>query len=220
MIKLNLLPPETRKKKTPSPFGQIPGISKVSFQWLSKIPLRSAYLYGVGGLLAFSTLLFLGAWWSRYTLGTLEKKLTEVAPDRAKIEQIAREYGELELAEKTIQSLDRPFSWSNKLKALSDSMVWGIWLQELSLGERHQEGPSSGGTPLSQRTLILAGTAASSRGDEVALIGRFIRSLKENENFYRDFSQVELESTKRRTIASLEVMDFKINCAFREGVLE
>ena len=65
---------------------------------------------------------------------------------------------------------------------------------------------------------MLEGTVVSLRGDELAMIGRFIRRLKENQHFFSDFQGVEVESTKRRAIQEIEVMDFKLVCSFREGV--
>ena len=223
MITLNLLPPEYRKKKGTFSLERLPGVDKISFQFVNKLPLKQIYLYGGGGLLAIYTLIFLSILFNDYTLKGLKKEWGDVAPEREKIDKLSKEYAELDATEKAREKLRGHFRWSQKLQELNDSVVRGVWLRELFLGERSLETPAAtkpGSPSKKERTLILLGSAASPKGDETALVGRFIRSLKENKNFISDFSEVELESIKRREIQSYEVMDFKIICTFRDGVVE
>ena len=224
MIQLNLLPPEYRKKKSSFTLEQLPGVHALPLQLLSGLPLQRIYLFVGGGLLALYTLAFLGVQINALTLKRLETEWAQLSQEREKIKQMTQNYTELEATEKAVEKLHHQFRWSQKLQQLSDSMVRGVWLRELSLGEYHGEGvvlpggAQSGNQP--ERVLILTGTAASPKGDQTALVGRFIRSLNENKDFFADFKGVKLESIKRRTIQSLDVMDFKILCTFREGVLE
>lgn len=206
MIRLNLLPPEYRKKKPAFTFEQLPIIQALPLHLLSGLPLRRIYLFAGGGLLALYTLAFLSVQMNTLSLKGLEKQWTQLSQEREKVDRMTRDYTELEATEKAVEKLHHQFRWSQKLQQLSDSMVRGIWLRELSLGE--------------ERTLILTGTAASPKGDQTALVGRFIRSLNENKAFFTDFKDVKLESIKRRSIQTLDVMDFKILCTFREGALE
>jgi len=218
VITLNFLPPEARKKAPKGSLGdRFPKVSTATTQFFSKVPFQLMYLYVGGALLALYTLFFLLAMVQTQTLRGLRQEWEVVSPERDKISKLSLEYAELEAAEMAVRQLNRQFRWSRKLSALSDAMVWGIWLREIALGERHVDAE---GSSVLQKTLILSGTAASPRDDKTALVGRFIRSLKENEAFFSDFKDVELESIKRRSINSLDVMDFKVICSFREGVIE
>lgn len=211
MIQLNLLPPEYRKKKSSFTLERFPLLNALPLHLLSGLPLQKIYISVGGGLLALYTLAFLGVQLNALTLKRFEKQWGQLSQEREKVDRMTREYAELEATEKAVERLHHQFRWSQKLQQLSGSMVRGVWLRELSLEERQGEG-----TPI----LILTGTAASPKGDQTALVGRFIRSLNDNKEFFTDFKEVKLESIKRRSIQTLDVMDFKVLCAFREGVLE
>ena len=225
MIELNLLPLQMRKKKATFSFEKFPAATKVPLQFLSKFPLRVVGFYVGGAFLVLYTLAVLGVLVNQQALNGLKKEWDRIAPEREKISYLSQEYTELDAVQKAVQRLNRHFSWSKKLQDLSDSMVRGVWLRELSLAERHrdvtpQQGEAGSGGKLPQKLLVLTGSAASSRGDQTAVVGRFIRGLKENKEFFADFVNVELESIKRRSIQSLDVMDFKIICTFKEGIIE
>ncbi len=54
-------------------------------------------------------------------------------------------------------------------------------------------------------------------GEEgTASIGKFIKSLKDNNSFFSDFSDIDLGSIKRDKVNDQEVMSFKITCFFKE----
>ncbi|MBI4437212.1 MAG: hypothetical protein HY590_07370 [Candidatus Omnitrophica bacterium] len=217
MIKLNLLPPELKKKK-----GGMTALMHLPA--VSKIPLQIIYLYAAGGLAAIYTLVFLVQLAFSLSLNTLKGEWEKISPKQDEIRQLVKEYETLVSREKAVQGLlvDK-FLWSRKLYQLSQSFVPGVWLQEMALEERTREVSSgaSGGKsapPVKERILILSGSAVSP-GEETAVVGRFIRGLKENRGFFADFTEVEVESIKRRPISTLEVMDFKVICTFREGIL-
>ena len=225
MIELNLLPLELRKKKSAFSFEKLPDAARVPMQFLSRLPLRLVGFYAGGALLVLYTLAVLGVFVNQHALNRLKKEWEQVAPQREKINLLSSEYAELDAVEKAVQKLNHHFSWSKKLQDLSGAMVRGVWLRELSIGERHrdtasQQGATGGVGKLPEKLLILTGSAASSKGDQTAVVGRFIRSLKENQDFFSDFTNVELESIKRRSIQSQDVMDFKIICTFKEGIVE
>ena len=225
MIELNLLPLELQKKKPTFSFEKLPDVTRVPLQFLSRLPFRLIGFYGGGALLVLYTLAVLGVVVNQHALSTLKKEWDQIAPQREKINLLSGEYKELDAVEKAVQKLNHHFSWSKKLQDLSGAMVRGVWLRELSIGERHRDAAPQQGTPggsgrLPEKLLILTGSAASSKGDQTAVVGRFIRSLKENKDFFSDFTNVELESIKRRSIQSQDVMDFKIICTFKEGLIE
>ena len=218
MITLDLLPSEYRKKKKAAS-DRASAVTKIPIQFVKQLPLKRVYLFGGGGLVVLYTFVVLGTIFNNILYKKLEKELEHIAPERNKIIQMNREYKKLQAIEKAAGELSRPFSWSRKLQQLSHSVVGGVWLKKLSLSERYRQSLQSE-NGVSENLLILTGSAASARGDELALVGRFIRSLKENEGFFQDFVTVELESTQRRSVQSQDVMDFKIICTFQEGIFE
>jgi hypothetical protein len=66
------------------------------------------------------------------------------------------------------------------------------------------------------RYLIISGYASRLGEEDTALIGKFMKALKENPSFYSDFSDIELGTIKRDKIEDQEVMGFKITCLFKE----
>jgi len=218
MIKLNLLPQGLQKKKGGmTTLMQLPAVSK--------LPLQIIYLYVGGSLAAVYTLVFsvqlAFSLYVRNLFGEWEK----ISPKQEEIRQLIKEYETLASRERAVQDLlGDKFLWSRKLQQLSESLVPGVWLQELSLEERARELPSGGAagrlpSSTKERVLILSGSAVSPSGEEPAIVGRFVRSLKENRSFFGDFAEVEPGPVTRRPIGTIEVMDFKIICTFKEGVL-
>jgi hypothetical protein len=119
------------------------------------------------------------------------------------------------------------FSWTKKLNDLSDSVTPGIWLTQLDYDERLVERAKTAANTskgqegkvatekILERYLVISG-AASSMGEEgTALIGRFIKNLKENGSFYADFSDIEFGNIKREQMSGQEIMTFKITCLFK-----
>jgi hypothetical protein len=125
------------------------------------------------------------------------------------------------------------FGWAKKLNDLSDSMTSGLWLSSLEYDEKTGEKPAAGGARaptndkgkmaspggVTERTtnryLILSGYASSMGEQGTSLIGKFIKSLKDNAGFYSDFGDIELGSIKAEKIQDQEVMSFKLTCMFK-----
>jgi len=100
--------------------------------------------------------------------------------------------------------------WSKKMSDLSAAITEGVWLSELSLHD--EKGPKN------EQAMLLKGSVFSyTEGEEAAIIGSFINSLKYNKGFFEDFKDIKLESSRMRSIAELEVMDFSIICYFKGG---
>ena len=64
--------------------------------------------------------------------------------------------------------------------------------------------------------LIISGFASTVGEEGTALIGKFIKGLKDNSSFYSDFSYIELGAIKRDRIEDQEVMSFRLTCLFKE----
>ena len=213
MITLNLLPPEFRRKKRT--------LTHLKISSLPPVPIFKICLYAAGGLAVIHSLLLLVLIFHSYSLRALKAKWETIAEKRQIVSEFTQRHDELAAKEKMIQQLLTYRSlWARKLKGLSDSMVPGVWLRLLSLDKRllpAPAAPAKGAPNFERKMLVLEGTVVSLRGDELAIIGRFVRRLKEDQNFFSDFQGIEVESTKRRTIHDIEVVDFKLLCLFREG---
>jgi hypothetical protein len=221
MIEINLLPEEFKKKRSAPKIGA----SMISLPSLSIINIA---LIAIGALLAIQLVLFIAGIISGTAYNSMNRKYTDILPRKNETQQLKTR---VNTANKKVAAIDelmvKRFSWEKKLNALSDSMIPGIWLTELQYdekiadsakpanndpaGKRVGEGKRASENILS-RYLILSG-AASGMGEEgTALIGRFIKSLKDEPAFYSDFSDIELGTIKREKMDDQEIMTFKITC--------
>lgn len=196
MIEINLLPLELRKKER------------------LKLP-KEFYIIGIGVL---GLLIVLHATtgmvieWKRYRVANLTRRWVKLAPLRKDVDIIRQETADLGRRAGDIdQLMVRDFLWSEKLNQLSNLVVPGIWLRELSLSPS----PPSKNLP---STLNLKGSVISRQGEEMAIVGRFITNLKQDKDFSGNFDNIELKSIQRRGIKGTEVMDFMLICRFKQAV--
>ncbi|MBI5144104.1 MAG: PilN domain-containing protein [Candidatus Omnitrophica bacterium] len=229
MIEINLLPEELKKKQ--ERFKKI-DISKINVQNIQVLYL-AACLFGI--LIIIQIILFFIGIYSKSMLTSLEARYKEIFP---KVKEALSLKSQVETINKKITAIDelmvKRFSWAKKLNDLSDTITPGIWLTELSynekLAEKTKEAPDikilkgkTQGLPLKAVTekvilkyLVISGFASSMGEEGTALVGKFIKNLKENDSFYSDFSDIELDVIKSDRIEEQEVMNFKITCLFKE----
>jgi hypothetical protein len=82
--------------------------------------------------------------------------------------------------------------------------------------EKVKKRPPAAELALSKTRAITLIGCASGKGEETtAHIARFIRALKTNENFFRDFEDVEVLSIKKGVAAGEDVMNFTLVCRFK-----
>lgn len=198
MIEINLLPSELRRKK-------------------ERITLpREFYVIGMmilGFLIVLHAATGVMIKWKRYRVAKLSRRWTELAPVKKEIDIVKREIADLSQRVGGIdQLMVKRFLWSEKLNQLSDLIVPGIWLRELFLGSSVQLKDSP-------PTLTLKGSVISLRGEEMAVVGKFMANLKQNKGWSFDFDNIELQSIQRREIKGTEIMDFVLICYFKEGIL-
>lgn len=183
MIEINLLPLELREKK------------KIT---LGKFPSSKQILLALGCLILLHLLLYIFTVLGEVRVNKLNKKWLALASQRAEIAQVK---SELAKANENIplfeQLIKERILWSKKLNKISDLLVSGVWLNEVSLDAGY---------------LIIRASAASRTKDEPALIGKFMQNLKDDTLFSAEFSGIELGPIKKRFIAQTEVMDFILNC--------
>jgi len=230
MIKINLLPEESRKKKQERLKGV--DLSRIDFGAISSLKL----VFGVvGALMVLHIALVLISFYNSHLLRSLEAKYREASPKRNEAEFLKSRSRTID---RKISALDelmvRRLNWAKKLNDLGDSVTPGIWLSELSYAEKisgksippeARDAPAKEAAGPGKKTaerqmerfLILSGYASSMGEEGTALVGRFIKSLKDNRQFYSDFSNIELGGIRRDRFDNQEVMSFRIVCLFKES---
>jgi Tfp pilus assembly protein PilN len=187
MIEINLLPIEYKRKKI-----QLPDLGKLRI-----IPIAISVIgFLIGLYLILSIILTV----KTNTLNRLNNEWQSILNEKQEADKLKQEVKRLKKKADLIDSLlvDR-LLWSKKLNQLSDLMIDGIWLESLTLGERKEK-----------PTLILKGNVVSRKKEETALIGQFMERLRQDEDFFSCFQDIELESIKRRQLGKTEVMEFNL----------
>ena len=223
MIEINLLPEEIKKRKKRSS-AKI-DVSAIN---MTGLPIVGIAAWAAGVILLIQMILFVIGIMSGATFRSLGLEYKDVLPKKRETEKLKIQADVMNKKVGAINELMvKRFSWEKKLNSLSESMTPGIWLTELEYDEKLTEVPNPVNTDptkkkpgqaaesILSRYLILSG-AASSMGEEgTALIGRFIKSLKDDPAFYSDFSDIELGTIKREKMDDQEIMTFKITCFFK-----
>ncbi len=155
------------------------------------------------------------------TLHALEIRLKGLAPEQQKIILLQQKSANFKNTNALFSPLvTNRFLWAKKLNVLSDLMVQGVWLRNLSLERKTpQVVPATLQPPAALPCeLKIEATVVSAGQDEMAIIGEFIKNLKGNEDFFKDFKTIELDTSLRRQIAVVEVMDFTLRCVFKDDI--
>jgi len=226
MIEINLLPEELKKRRRAAPKKEMSAIK------MERIPVTKIAVIAIVAVIAIHVVVFGFGIFAGANFNKLERDYKELMPEKRAAEQLKNQVDKMSRKVAAIDELMvKRFSWAKKLNDLSDSITPGIWLTDLSYDERFVERPkivpvdTSKGKPagegaagmekVMERYLIISGAASSVTEEGTALIGRFIKSLKENPLFYSDFSDIELGNIRRERVDNQEVMSFKITCFFK-----
>jgi Tfp pilus assembly protein PilN len=198
MIEIDLLPAELRKSKKPA----------FEMKWMYNKRLPILVLAGIAALHLF--LQSISAINAR-RLNILKKNWQGMSGQKGQIDQLnsklTRINKEIPLIEKLIKNR---VLISQKLNRISDLIISGVWLHEITLKEEKvKAGPGA------RQYLVIKGSAASRTQDEPALIGRFMQNLKNDSSFSADFAEIELGPIKKRKIRQTEIMDFVLICRFK-----
>jgi len=221
MIEINLLPQELRKRKIELP--------NISF-----LPIITIFL---GIIVGTHLLLVLTINLKTRALRRFEKKWQEILPAKESADKLTQELVRMRTNIEVVDTLVRSrISWAKKLSDLSDAMISGVWLNRLWLEKnviaqaqeqkQEEEMKFEGFKDNSAKaraepkksvitTLHLNGSVIATSGEETAAIGKFIRNLKNNLGFFRDFNDIESISIQRSELKGVEVMDFELVCYFK-----
>ena len=194
MIEVNLLPKELRK---PAKKANIE-LPDVKF-----VPIA----IGLVALIIFIQLaLSITVNAKRHRVVELAKKWHDLRPKKDQALAIDRQVNALSCRLNSISDIKKTnVSWASKLNALSDSLIPGMWFTSLTLED------DSG-----MRYLSIKGNISSFWKDETAMIGKFMKTLKENKDFAKDFEEIKLDTIQQKTLKDAEVMDFSIKCYFEK----
>lgn len=167
---------------------------------------------------------------SSYARMSKEWKVAE--PKKKSIESIRKENIKNNKHVISIEELmKKKVLWFAKLNRLSDLIIPGVWYTGITLDEKtidvepvkkprtrkvvgrgHSKTPKAINIPY----LKIEGEVSSSYGEELAIVGKFINTLKSDKEFFKDFTNIELDSTELHTIIDTDVMKFTINCYMEE----
>ena len=200
MIRIDLLPPELRKKRKPA-FG---------FPALPSIPSFTLVAGIAGSLAVIQLVLFICIGVAHWESSRAGRKFQGMAALKQTLDQKA-------LLEKQQHDKDwvrgevlGSLLWSSKLNQLSDAISSGIWLSRISVDARSREVPGPQDTKRTEvsQVLVLEGHALSTGEGEAATVARFVKSLKGSAEFMRDFSDVVVVKTEDEEIAKVPAMKF------------
>lgn len=128
---------------------------------------------------------------------SLEKKWEEIQPRKAEADEVIAELRKLQGKVKSMEeiTLGSNILWARKLNILSDQLPRGVWLKRAALNGR---------------TFFIEGSAISRDQKEIISVHNFTAALKKQQDFLKDFDDLELDSVQRRKIKDIEVADFLI----------
>lgn len=233
MITINLLPEELKKKAKKD--DQL-SVSRMAMN--IKMPEGSFKNIAITAALAVVILhasLFALKTTSAVSLSKFSKKSAALLPAKTEYDALKAEVDAGNLKSGSIDNLmANRFSWAKKLNDLSDSLAPGIWLGDLSYDEKSSDVPvkvrvsaarqAASNKKEIQKTemrksylryLSISGYASSMGEQGTALIGKFIKSMKDNPMFFSGFDEIKLESIKSDKVADQEVMSFNVTCLFK-----
>jgi Tfp pilus assembly protein PilN len=204
MVQVNLLPRQAKEaKKTKLPSVELkPG----------------PFLFILIGVASLALLLWLILGFQ--VIGR-QRRLAKVNTQWQKLGEQIRDLQRLE-SEKNTLEIRRAFLqaffakrvlFAKKLFELNRLIPTGIWLSELRMEQKREKAKDG---LLEKLNLNMRGQATSIGGvDMVDLIGGFMSKLKQDKEFFQDFTYIELGPLKRNKIGECDIMDFEISLSVR-----
>lgn len=143
--------------------------------------------------------LILGVIWLKDArhLSAYNARWQELAPDKALLDSIKKESGDLKKNIKMVSDMTvkKSVLWSPKFNAISDALPKGVWIRKMTLDKTG---------------LTIEGSVVSKSQNEINNVGLFLSALKQNDGFMRDFSTLEVNSIQRGSNNAVEVTDFTV----------
>ena len=193
MIEINLLPEELRKKKSEPVFNLNMDADKLKF-WLG------------GGVIAVLVLIVItfsmGSFIRKAQIKNLVAKEKGFSDRISEIDSVNKEINILKAKMAVLDQLTkRNFLWAEKLNQLSDLVLPGIWFNRVYTD--------------SENRLMIEGSVVSKSEEAMASVGKFMKNMKDNQGFFRDFKNIKLESVQRNNKGNADIVDFNIALYFQ-----
>ena len=193
MIEINLLPEELRKKKSEPCFNLNMESEKLKF-WIGG--------GAVGILILIVTMLFLGSFIRKAQINGLLAREKNFSSRLSQIDSVNKEIAVLKAKMSILDQLTkRKFLWAEKLNQLSDLALPGIWFTHVYTD--------------SENRLIIEGSVFSKSEEAMASVGKFMKNVKDDQQFFKDFKNIKLESVQRKNKEERDMVDFKIALYFQ-----
>ncbi len=189
MIEINLLPEELRQKaKKPVSNESVKVIPSQVFLVIPGILVLIIIVQIILGVLSI---------FKSTQLGMLKRQWGIMDVERKQWEELKSGTAQRSLEDKIINQLSsKSLLWAPKLNKLSLLLPGGIWFQELTY---------------SQVGLNLQASVISLQKDEMALINKFMKQLKDDKDFMQGFSGLELSTVSKRKVGGYDVTDFTLS---------
>ncbi|MBU0759343.1 MAG: PilN domain-containing protein [Candidatus Omnitrophica bacterium] len=188
MIEINLLPEDLRKQKKMDLKLDLEVIGKVKF-------LAGGVFAGI--VIFIIIFLFAGSSIRKKQIIGLMMKEQAISAEKTRAEEANKEIIFL-MAKMTEldEIMKRKFNWSRKLNELSDLVLPGIWLTRIYTDAEDR--------------LIIEGSVVSKKEEAMATVGKFMKDIRGNELFFKDFSNIKLESVQRKGTGDRDVVDYRV----------
>ena len=172
------------------------------------IKIPHEILLGVGAglvLLIFTVHLILGVIWL-IGIGQLtahQMAWQKLAADKTALDAISDGSKDIKTKMNMLSEMTTKKSvlWSPKFNAISDALPRGLWLKNMALDNVG---------------LSIEGSVVSKTRNEISNVGLFLSALKQDKDFIKDFSSLEVNSIQRNKANSVEVADFTVVAKLNE----
>jgi len=195
MIEINLLPEGMCKRKGPS--------LKLDIAMLGMLGKYKFIAIGAaaGVFILLVVIPSIGSSVRKAQIARLVREEQDIAPQKSEADAVNREMNVLRVKMAALDGItNRRFFWAEKLNELSDLVLPGIWFTRVRTD--------------SEERLIIEGSVISKKEEAMAAVGKFMKDIREHESFFKDFSNIKLETVQRRSIDDRDVVDFRIALYF------
>jgi len=207
MLKINLLPPELRKKRKRS---------RVVVFELTQTFLILIIVFEIALFLSFFLFVNMKVANKQQDLKSVRSELERLQAQVKDVKKLEDDAKKLENRLKIINDLMfSRMQWSKKLNELSNLIPENIWLTSLSLGQQGAVS-SGGGVSVTKNVLVLRCKSISYPGEKgINQVGVFMNNLKFSPSFFETFSDVEFLGTTSEKSGETEVINFELRLPFK-----
>ncbi|MDD5108269.1 MAG: PilN domain-containing protein [Candidatus Omnitrophica bacterium] len=199
MIEINLLPEELRVKTREKVSEQ------VTVETRSFLNQDQLFVFAIPVLLSLLVLvhLYFGvvSISQNGKLASLNRKWIELGPQKKVLDEFNQRYSTASQDAGLMQLLIRQrVLWAQKLNDLSLNLPVGVWFNDISFVKQN---------------ITIQGSVVSLKMEELNLINRLLNSLKTDNGFSKDFTNLELSNVQKRAVGSYDVADFVLQGALK-----